>query len=358
MTDLEIYDLALNVLTSLTTDINDGLYSELEGVITLSWGTTNEINAWAESKSLPMSPPEHNITLQYKLVLQIYRDIENYMLYMRNGLDDKIYDHWFKGVNYHHGMINVFGDNECITNIFIAAITWVYFHELGHLIQEHGYIRSLYDNVESMTINECEVVGQAIPEGKTADIFHVTEIAADFFATNMCLYELIRHFKGNELEVAIQFLSCGLSCVIYRFHGCKSFKQDVTPIGTHPNPLIRLEIVIPIIHEVMDMKEVRDYSKIEIDRAYLVNIGCWSSTTVGMFWIRSNPEVDRMPDDFFIAGSLNRPGMKEYLNVIISTWDEIESKVIQFQRFDDNFRRLKFSDQFRNEVFKIAPEEI
>ncbi|CQH79113.1 hypothetical protein V5E43_000693 [Yersinia enterocolitica] len=351
MTDIEIYAIAVHVLGSITTDLNEGIYSELGGEVKLSWGTTNEINAWAESTSSPINPPKHEITLQYKLVSQIYRDIEEYMLYMKSDCDKNAFDYWFKGINYHSKMINVFSENECIRNIFIAAITWIYFHELGHLMQEHGYIRSLYDNEISLSINECEVVGQKIPEGKTANIFHVTEIAADFFATNMCLSELTRHFKATELDAAIQFLSCGLSCVIYRFHGCKSFKQEVIPTGSHPNPLIRLEVVIPIIHEVMDIKGIRCFTQIQIDRGELVNIGCWSSMTVGMFWIRSNPEVDNIPDDFFIAGSLNRPGMKEYLKIIIRTWDEIEPEIIKFQRFDDVFRRLKFSDQLRNNVF-------
>ncbi|HHP0422676.1 TPA: hypothetical protein ACRZWP_003801 [Yersinia enterocolitica] len=62
MTDIEIYAIAVNVLGSITTDLNEGIYSELGGEVKLSWGTTNEINAWAESTSSPINPPKHEIT--------------------------------------------------------------------------------------------------------------------------------------------------------------------------------------------------------------------------------------------------------------------------------------------------------
>lgn len=351
MEDIEIYELAGNVLSAITGDLNEGAYGNLGGTITLSWSETPTLNAWAESSSNVDEPPQHKIGIHYELVRQVYRDIEAFCSYLDSNIDKQVLDFLFQDFEQPIEMLpSIFSSEAHRKNMFIAAITWVYFHELGHLTQEHGYIRSQKLNVGTKLIEECYAQGGDLIKGEASALYHATEMAADFEAINFCLGELVRHFKGEDLKASIYLFICGISCVLYRFHGNKSLALDSEPIGTHPNPLVRLENVIPQIYEFLSIPELHSHIGVELNRKMMLELCNQASSAAGLFWLRRlNTSLDK-PEDYFLTGNLNRANGKSYMRAIIGAWDEVEPTVRDLRRFGSSFGVLRFSTHTRQSV--------
>jgi len=351
LTDFEIYQLAGNVISSITKDIQESFYSDLNGELSIIWSEEKKINAWAESVGEVDKPPFHKIGFHYELIRQIYRDIELYSEYIESQVDDSIFDMWFHADAQPYELLTShFAKKAYINNMFMAAITWIFFHELGHLKQEHGYIRHKYTNTTISKIHEMNIIDNEEISDEKAAIFHVTEMAADFEAIDTCIFELIRQFNGEELKPAIYQFVCGISCVLYRFHGAKPFKIEYYPQGTHPNPLVRLENIIPQIYEFFSLEAVHQVIDIELTRESMVKICSSAATSVGLFWLRNNNTIMQVEDNYFLMGSWNRPGMKSYLKTIVKVWDEIEPDIKKIRRFGTEFGLLTFTQENRDRL--------
>jgi len=95
----------------------------------------------------------------------------------------------------------------------LGSLTFVFFHELGHLLQRNTCLRERFGNNIASTINEYNIDRENKLVGKQAAISHITELYADSYGIDSCLSEIIRHFKDDkkELKVALYQLVCGLS---------------------------------------------------------------------------------------------------------------------------------------------------
>ena len=350
MTNIEIYELARGVLSSIVNDLQGSIYSDLKGTLSIVWSTEPKVNAWAESSGNIEQPPHHKIGIHYELILQIYRDIAIYCEYIEYNADKELFKLWLEDDFQPFELLTShFSKEAYLKNMFIGAITWVFFHELGHLNQEHGYIRKKFTDITTTSIHECNINTNEVIKGKAAAISHVTEIAADYEATYSTILELIRHFKSDDLKAAIYVLFCGISCVLYRFHGSKSFIIEDTPMGSHPNALVRLEIIAPIVHEFLSLPVLHEIINIKLTRESLIHLCSTASSTAGLLWFRRNSEngQGKLPDNYFLMGSMNRLGMKSYIKVIIETWDEIEPTIKKIRRNKGDLSLLNFTKEYR-----------
>jgi hypothetical protein len=346
MNDIDIYNLATEVISSITNDMNESWYEPLGGELTVSWSTERKFNAWASSEYKSGGPPVHKVGMYYELARQLYKDIDDYCSYIESGLDQKNFDFWFKDDPAHCGLLpSGLSKEDYRKNMFLSGLTWVFFHEIGHLNQEHGVLRDTEQL--SDVIHEADVHEHRKLEGRKSAIYHATELSADFEATSKTLMELIRHFNGEELESSVYLFVCGLSCVLYRFNGEEPFESEEAPKGSHPKPLIRLESVIPIIYETLDLA-VRDIAGIKLDRRELVCMCSRASTTVGLYWLRAHAKTLGIPDNYFIEGVLNKPGVREYMARIIEVWDEIEPEVQNNKHYGHPLEVLRFTPTYRN----------
>ena len=351
MTDLEIYQLAGHVISSIAEDLQSSIYSDLGGNLSIAWSEEKKINAWAESTGNINEAPSHTIGFHYELVRQIYRDIEYYCEYLESKADQQTFDVWFKDeIQPFELLTSHFSKEAYLSNMFMGAITWIFFHELGHLQQEHGYIRNNFIGTPISSIHECNIYTSEKTEGKSAAIFHVTEMAADFEATHSCILELIRQFQGEDLKAAIYGFVSGISCVLYRFHGSEPFVPEYYPQGSHPNPLIRLESIVPHIYEFFSMQGVNQVIKIELTREYMVQTCTKAASAVGLFWLRKNAKEIKVEDNYFWMGSFNRPGMAHYMKIIIEIWDEIKPTIKEIRRFGTDLGLLTFTQEHREKL--------
>jgi hypothetical protein len=352
MTDQDIYEEANRVFSAITNDLNEAFYKAKSGRLEFAWGHSGKLNAYACSDN-PMGPePKHRIIVAAELVCQIYKDIASYWGYIDSEIDNEIFEGWYKEFSEIDYLPAKFPLEARITNTFIAAITWVYFHELGHLSQEHGFFRDRLGGKRSSRISEMtDESGLENQSGEGPNVFHATELAADYFSVSICRLELMNHFKGEDLEEAIHFYTCGISCALYRFNVKKPYMLDEFPVGSHPMPIVRLENILPMIYEYFDSEPIRSYGDIKMSRRGLVYSCNRAASTVGLFWNREHMLYPNLVNDLLIQGILQRENLRLYMRVIIDTWDNIREEVMQLDRFAIQDSLLFFTDIFRTIVF-------
>ncbi len=354
MTNIEINELSADVITSIAEDLRVAYYNKVEGTLTVEWGVTKEVNACANSNSSPDSPPNHKITINYELLRAIHSDIEDYCNYIEYDADSKLFAELYrKDMQPKDLLTNSFSKEEYQNNIFLAAITWVFFHELGHLKQEHGYIRGMFTESEITIINECNIDNKKPLKGKQSAVSHITEIAADFEAINFCNLELMRHFKGKDLLPAIFLFTTGVALAIYRFYDKEILMECDVPKGTHPNPVARLEIMLPQIWEFFSIPGIEKELEIKLTREELVHTCNTAASSAGFLWMKKKElPLDSNSLSNLVQGMYQRTKLNTYMKTLIETWDEImpSIKLIRSKReiITNEFGLLYFTDESRS----------
>lgn len=370
MEDLEIYQLAGQVLGTLTRELNDGIYAELGGELSIGWREGRKFGAYASSSADPAAPIQHSITIYYELVRQVWRDAEGLCEFLRiipEGTDvDRLYDSF----GDREKLPTCFEEDEHVKNIFVAAITWVFFHELGHLMQEHGVIRAEFGSTAeglglAADVQDFEASGDEVLVGREAVVSHATELAADFEAMNFYVVELIRHVsdptfvrveaRTEVLAGLVYLMLCGLSLVFFRFNGAKPLASSAVVEGSHPNPLTRLEINLPQIHESLDSKLMRAICSHEINRKELVMLGGKAALSATLYWTMTKTESRQFDDRFMLRGILTNPTVLEYLQPIVACWDEMLPRVLELRRFGLPTGVMTFTDDFRHRIAEVIP---
>ena len=360
MTDEDIYQYSANIIGSIVTDLSLGTYAKLGGSLTISWCPEPRVRAWAESMGGPEEPPKHNVVISYELARRFYRDAEDFHDFCGGGHLNGNLAAFFSDFDPKPQLSPNLSREASVQNMFIGAITWVFFHELGHLVQEHGHIRKLFSNGSALSLLvDCELSSQHPLDTETALICHVTEFAADREATLSCTLELVRHFLSVEgkwdsthassFRDTLFLFVCGLSAALYRFHGERPEGPEAVPSSSHPTPVRRLEACLPSIYETCELMGEHH----GMNRRQLVCLCSGAAYSVGFFWHSLYSKKDGIPDNFLIKGLLQDPYKESYWPAIIASWAKIEPEVRRIRRFGAELAILSFTDDFRNRVTSL-----
>ncbi|MFS0828083.1 hypothetical protein [Pseudomonas phoenicis] len=358
-TDAEIYDLANNVLAGITQNLTDTIYKDLHGSLSFGWAPALKFNAWAESGTVDGGPPQHNIVLHYELARLLYRDAEAFCSFASDGQTKRLIQTKFAD-DATDLLPECFTLEDCIQNMFLGSLTWVYFHELGHLMQEHGRVRNDRGSTAATTaIQELDAHAAQILTGRKASISHATELAADSEAITLCLIESARHFlegplvdesDGAEVFIgSVYLLTCSLACIFYRFNAGSS-PQVVTPItGSHPSPIYRLERSAPHIYELTEI--LLKAFEFDGQRRRLVSMTKQAADLGSFFWNYSKGVASDETIHLFVKGFMQRPDFKPYSREILTVWDEIYPSIMASRHFGPPFGVMEFTQEFRDFVF-------
>ncbi|TWR89834.1 hypothetical protein FJD38_09915 [Pseudomonas saxonica] len=358
-TDPEIYELANNVLAEITQNLTDGIYKQLHGSLSFGWATAPKFNAWAESDTVVGGPPQHKIVLHYELARLLYRDAEDFCSFASNEQTKRLIHTTFAD-DATALLPECFTLDDCIQNMFLGSLTWVYFHELGHLMQEHGRVRNNGSSASATTtIQELDAHAAQILTGRQASISHATELAADSEAITQCLIASARHFlkgplvdEGDGAEVfigSVYLLTCSLACIFYRFNAGSS-PHVVTPItGSHPSPIYRLELSAPHIYELTEL--LLKASEFDGERRRLVSMTKQAADLGSFFWNYSKATGKDETIHLFVKGFLQRPEFKAYSKEILTVWDEIHPSIMASRHFGPELGVMGFTPEFRDFVF-------
>jgi hypothetical protein len=369
MEDLEIYDSAYQILEKIRTDLNEELYATLGNPLRLRWSHEPAFGAWAESAGGPAEPAQHTIVIRYELARQIYRDCEDFLAFARGELQEERFQGFFRAHDPYPPIPECFSLEHSTHIMFVAALTWVFFHELGHLMQEHGYIRSLHGISrpgEPFTVSDSDINSGPPLTGRKAQISHATELAADFEACFTCFSELVRQFSdpstagdapdGSHFIGASYLYVCAIALVMYRFNGGSFAERPATAERGHPPPLYRLEAVLPSVYELADFDPVRTITGHRLDRRQLVQVYGRAAYGVAFFWLEKSDRDWGPIENYLPNGVLNSPPMMAYTREIISVWDEILPQINGVRRIDNPLSLMQFTDDFRARLGLIPPQ--
>jgi hypothetical protein len=144
-------------------------------------------------------------------------------------------------------------------------------------------------------------------------------------------------FRFNEPDPAGPRRSYGVDC-----------GPTDAPVGSHPNPSIRMELNLPRVYELMDL--VAEPSGHLMSRRDLVHLCRRASDTSSLYQLAKNGLNKPDNDYHFIRGLLNREGDRNYLKHIVDTWDDIEGLLKEITIEGSELDYLSFSEVFREYV--------
>ncbi|WKT71778.1 hypothetical protein [Acinetobacter variabilis] len=363
LSETEVYQLADSVINSICNDLNETVYKELGGKLSIVWGVQEKFNASATILNRASDPPNHRITLNYFLVKELYKDTISYHEFAENIHYQPSILAMLNSISEMPMLPEVFIKKDSINNMFMASLTFIFFHELGHLMQQHGRIRATFSgqSIDDSIINECNAIDSIPLTGKQAAISHTTELAADSSAITKCIFEIMRQFSSKELIgnddkgvlflATVQLFVSGVSSLFYRFRGINSENLEAIPSGTHPQPLTRLEINLPHIYEMLSFPIIEKIMEHKLDRKGIVELVSRAAYSVAFFWIvRSENRPEGLPENYLFKGILQSQELKKYVECIITTWDEIEPMIDSLNLDELPFTKLSFTEELRSVV--------
>lgn len=365
MEDAEIYELAGEILSRITSDTNNIIYAPLGGKLSFSWGEKEIYGAYASSLGQSDKPPQHSITIYYEFVRQVWRDIENFCEFQRSRPEGDFVPYEF--YNNRARLPGCFNEDEHVRNMFVAAITWVFFHELGHLLQEHGIIRHEFgprgnEAMQTADVHDFEVSHHKPINGREALVSHVTELAADFAATIFYATDLLRHIEDPSFadveerpEVlcgTLYLMVCGLSLVFFRFNGSKPIVPIAAVEGSHPKPLTRLELLLSQICEYLGAMETETG---EVFNQELLEVVCTKAVfSTTRYWSWTNG--DHFDISFTLRGGQSSPANMQYLQKIVVIWDEILPRIKEVRRYPASLILMRFTETFREKLSSVSTQ--
>lgn len=175
-------------------------------------------------------------------------------------------------------------DLACRFVMFEIVVAWIFFHELGHLIQRHYMLKEVVGKdsgvLEIFEIDENK-------KERSPDISgQAREVMADIEGLDLTLRYMKR--KGILQPQSMYLLLCGVSCMYQRFYSGYEDNLNLSA-GTHPHPVVRNEYFHNYLLQWMLQFLNGDKSKAALPLTY---ISVRSSLMAGLFWAHRVEKFD------------------------------------------------------------------
>ncbi len=295
------------------------------------------------------SPSRHNITLTYELVESIYAEALDYALFAKEknpALDI-------------HQIPDQFELLQAAAFMFESGITFVIFHELGHINQNHAAIRAKYGKsttVSSCIISEFETQNEnQILAGDLASIYHATELSADLEALDWMASALEQMFNGTSF-IDHAYLQCAIvSCIMLMFNGDKPLHLDSVPVGTHPYPALRMDLWVKAYAERTLL--LSEGLAIKVNGNEITKRFMDASFLAVLKWMTRHqlPSIPQYTD--FCKGTIHHPNHDSYMREVINLWSYEYKESRNSRRYGGVFSVLYFSDEYRKKVGVVKNNE-
>ena len=344
LSSLEVFDLAAEIAGRIKNHLDELWYEKAEITLSIMFSTKPKLGAWASVAPTVEAPTRHEITLTYALVEHIYSEALDFSMFAigRKGQVNP------SGA---HMIPEQFDLLQAAMFMFESGITFLIFHELGQINQYHGPIRAKYGPTGTAIsiISEFEVMDTTqMLTGDLASIFHATELAADFEALDWMANSLQAIFKGADF-IDHAYLQCAIvSCIMLMFNGGNPVCLDPVPVGSHPYPVLRMDLWIKAYAErtwVLSKALELETSKEEVTKR-LMDASFW----VLMKWMTrlQLPDVPCHTD--FFKGMMAHQNYDSYMLEIINLWTLEYQQARRNRKYGGPFSVLYFTDQFRAKV--------
>jgi hypothetical protein len=222
--------------------------------------------------------------------------------------------------------------------MFETLLTWMFFHELSHLIQMHYKLREDSKSSEAIEFYEME---QSSDDQKKDLKAQGREILADLEGLDLTIKYM--NANGSFSKETAYSLLCGIGCMFYRFYGKNVRYDDDLNLakGTHPHPVIREEFVKSFFVKVISiyLSQLEQENKL-INDTNLTYITVRSSMMVGIFWSNryhtQKGEFADFPSFMSMQSRQYDQKLQKYRQIILTSINEQIEPIINNHLVDDN----------------------
>lgn len=220
---------------------------------------------------------------------------------------------------YCHAMLEAFSKNPneninandivCRFVMFENVVAWIFFHELGHLVQRHHMLKNDPENSLETEIVEIDENRENIGSDIAAQ---AREIMADIEGANLTLQYMKR--KDTLQPQSMYLLLCGVNCMYQRFYQGYKTNLDLTS-GNHPHPVIRNEFFNNYFLQWMIVFLGNNKAQAAIPLTYL---SVRSSLMSGIFWAHRIESFDGegLPTYMDLSSENYESQKNEYMQII------------------------------------------
>lgn len=248
-------------------------------------------------------------------------------------------------------------DVRCRFVMLELMLVWTFFHELGHVLQQHYRFRSGANGLDTV---EAFLEFDEVPAGtehannettgsSPADLAaQARELMADAEAMDLTLKYLLK--TGRLKFPMVYLLLCSVGCMFQRFY--KSYSEDLNVTShRHPHPALRQHV-----SEAFLSNSICDFlvaNKLASDRTSAAVVITYMSVRADLFTglfranrIEQRDDESTMPSYMRLQSETFRSGMHSYQDTLMPYIESQLAEVRQWHllpgnRLDDWFEMLR-----------------
>lgn len=316
---------AQRLVDYLSDQMRSQIYNHSDTTLTVSWSSSPNFYASAGASS---DNSTHHITIGYELLEKIYKDS---LLLSHTSV--KIFaDDRYKLLfgDKHRSTNGVLPEDtdpdQCKLLMFRGTVTFIFFHELAHLIQGHGFLNG------SVNANKLhELVEHNLNEDtstESVELSHYLEICADTEAINWTLQAMAICSSNKKLNYTpFYMLVCGLTCMFHRFF--ESSTSNIGFLGSHPNPSIRKDFVRNTLLAETSKRIYKENSSWKYNYSSMVMDISLAQLHAHLYWHLAHNIEESMPRMMSIH-SFSSPDVQPYLSKLFSINEQLSPKINQY----------------------------
>lgn len=365
----EVNEVATRVLQVPMLRLEKAAYAPNNGQISLHWLDSRFVEAFASSR--PGANIDHIIAISYPMVSTLWRDSISFGNYASRlfGADTEdevkaIFDLYKTSGRMLKPQSLVLPDGvtfeQCVDTTFSLGLTWLFYHEASHLMQNHGQIRrsamqSGFDDSQDLRVDEFHAYGNEKPLTEYQSwIWHVTELAADYEGTiyairTMYFQNLAKVHAGIRDTPTISWkelwmLLIAVALVFFRFWEASKRDFVVRAEGTHPHPGIRYRLIQDYIFDNFNALRVSGGAIIAVSPDQLSEIADDAFISAVMFWAARYEADESMKSSFLEVALGSRPEIKPYLSKASAVWSDVRKDAISNHLIPSDRHVMDLSD--------------
>lgn len=366
--DLNLIDtISEAVVSSLTNWANKNIFSKINGKLIFSIPLNESVNAGARYNSSSTSyAPEIFITLG--MIREIYRDSFTFPLVSNRIAEEtsniaqlndifnnevyvyssgvpvireqcksqlaKITESAYKEIKNERISTN---DITCRFLMFEFMVSWVFFHELSHIIQQHNLLKTSVNEDEFYEISSAK-------GGSDSDLdSQAREILADIEGLGLTLQYL--HMNGVFCSETSYLLLSSISCMFNRFYDKYEEKLEVSN-GTHPHPTIRNDFIhncfVKLLYEILKSDFTDNTARA------LAYISTRSMLLTGIFWAHRYHKYDgeSLPSFLELSSASHSEQLSQYRRELTTSINKQIETIVDNHILDSNLIESLYQSGF------------
>lgn len=380
--DTELVEqLASTILDGLVVWSNTHIFSKLNGELTIEI-PLGPPNAGVGYKSY--EPPRPHMVIYLAMITDIYRDALTYPVVCKRLAEEtdtldafhevatwEGFPFAFKTAmpmlrpGHVHGDLSFFcevlakqhelrtesvfdaNDVRCRFVMFELMLVWTFFHELGHVVQQHYRLRNktnYLDTAEQFLEFPADTPRTDLAnDGSSGEVpadlpAQARELMADAESMDLTLKYI--HATGRLCFPLVYLLHCSVSCMFQRFY--QNYSESLNIVGRrHPHPALREQVSEAFLADTMSdylvvTKQVPSHAAAAVTVTYAT---VRANLLTGLFRahrVEQRVEVEGLPSYMRLQTDEHRQGMLSYQNTLMPYIESQMTEVRQWHLVPEN----------------------